>query len=69
VEVKTRTTRDVKPAEAAVDAEKQSDLGRVAREFRRKMKSDPPYRFDIVSVYFEAKNKPEITLFKDAFRA
>ncbi|HEX7287420.1 MAG TPA: YraN family protein [Candidatus Angelobacter sp.] len=69
VEVKTRTTRDVKPAEAAVDAEKQRDLGRGAREFRRKIKGDPPYRFDVVSVYFERRKGPEITLFKDAFRA
>jgi len=68
VEVKTRTTRDVKPPEAAVDAEKQRDLGRVAREFLRKMQGNPPYRFDIVSVYFEAAKQPEITLFKDAFR-
>jgi putative endonuclease len=69
IEVKTRTTRDVKPAEAAVDAEKQRDLGHVAREFRRKVKGDPPYRFDIVSVYFEGGKGPKITLFKDAFRA
>lgn len=69
VEVKTRTTRDVKPAELAVDAEKQRDLGRVAREFLRKMKGAPLFRFDIVSVYFEAGKAPEITLFKDAFRA
>jgi putative endonuclease len=69
VEVKTRTTRDVKPAEAAVDAEKQRDLGGVAREFLRKVKGNPPCRFDIVSVYFEGNGKSEITLFKDAFRA
>src|SRR6266705_4885264 len=59
VEVKTRTTRDVKPAEAAVDAEKQRDLSRVAREFLRKIKSDPPFRFDIVSVYFEPGQEPQ----------
>ncbi len=67
VEVKTRTTRDVKPAEAAVDAEKQRDLSRVAREFLRKIKSDPPFRFDIVSVYFEPGQEPQIELFKNAF--
>lgn len=32
VEVKTRTTRDVKPAEAAVDHDKQYELRGVARE-------------------------------------
>src|SRR5262245_57133319 len=33
IEVKTRTTRDIQPAEAAVDSQKQRDLSRVAREF------------------------------------
>jgi putative endonuclease len=68
IEVKTRTTHDFKPAEVAVDAEKQSDLARVAREFRRKIKGDPAIRFDIVSVYFEPQKPALITLFKDAFR-
>ena len=68
IEVKTRTTRDVKPAEAAVDAEKQRDLYRGTREFLRRIKSSPPFRFDIVSVYFEAGRKPHIEVFKDAFR-
>jgi|SRR6266700_4960833 len=67
IEVKTRTTRDIKPAEAAVDAEKQLDLSRVAREFLRKTKGNPPFRFDIVSVYFEQDRAPQIELFKNAF--
>src|SRR5689334_5205760 len=67
IEVKTRTTRNIMPAETAVDAEKQRDLSRVAREFLRKIKGDPPFRFDIVSVYLEAGPKPDIGLFKDAF--
>ncbi len=37
IEVKTRTTRDVKPAEAAVDREKQNDLRLVARDFLRQL--------------------------------
>ena len=68
IEVKTRTTRDMMPPEAAVDLEKQRDLARVSREFLRKIKGSPPYRFDIVSVYLLAGERPEITLFKDAFR-
>jgi putative endonuclease len=68
IEVKTRTTRDIKPAEMAVDDEKQRDLSRVAREFLRKIEGDPPFRFDIVSVYFEPNQPTQITLFKDAFR-
>ena len=67
IEVKTRSTRTVLPAEAAVDAEKQRDLSHIAREFLRKTKGDPPFRFDIVSVYLEAELAPDIELFKDAF--
>jgi putative endonuclease len=67
IEVKTRTTRNVMPAEAAVDAEKQRDLSGVAREFLRRIANDPPFRFDIVSVYFEDEMVPDIELFKDAF--
>jgi putative endonuclease len=67
IEVKTRTARDFQPAEAAVDYEKQRDLSRVAQEFLRKMKGSPPFRFDIVSVYFEANQKTEIELFRNAF--
>jgi putative endonuclease len=67
IEVKTRTTRNVMPAEAAVDAEKQRDLSAVAREFLRKIANDPPFRFDIVTVYFEDEMVPDIELFKDAF--
>jgi putative endonuclease len=69
IEVKTRTARDMQPPEAAVDPEKQRDLGRVAREFLRKVKGTPPFRFDIVSVYFERGRPAEITVLKDAFRA
>ncbi len=67
IEVKTRQTRDFMPAEAAVDAEKQRDLSRVAQEFLRKVEGKPPVRFDVVSVYL-AGGKAEIELFQDAFR-
>ncbi len=67
VEVKTRTTRNVMPAEAAVDAEKQGDLSHIAREFLRKIKGGPPFRFDIVSVYLEDGHEPDIELFRNAF--
>lgn len=68
IEVKTRTTREVKPAEAAVDREKQRDLYHVAREFLRRSKNNPPFRFDVVSVYLEPGRKTQIELFKSAFR-
>jgi len=67
IEVKTRTTRKIMPAEFAVDAEKQRDLSHVAREFLHKVKKDAPSRFDIVSVYFEPELEPDIELFRDAF--
>jgi putative endonuclease len=69
IEVKTRTTRDVKPAEAAVDEEKRHDLGAVARDYRRRVPGDPDVRFDVLSVYYDTEvTSPDITLFKNAFR-
>lgn len=68
VEVKTRTTRAVMPAEAAVDAEKQRDLQHMAREYLRRVAGSPTLRFDVLSVYLdEAAGAPDITLFKNAF--
>jgi putative endonuclease len=66
IEVKTRTTRDVAPAEAAVDEEKRHDLRRVARHYLRQMPGRTPTRFDIVTVYLD-KPKPEIAIIKSAF--
>jgi putative endonuclease len=68
VEVKTRTTRDVKPAEAAVDEDKQRELTTMAGEYMRRMAARPPFRFDVVSVYYEGGDK-EINLYKSAFGA
>ncbi|HLH08706.1 MAG TPA: YraN family protein [Terriglobales bacterium] len=67
VEVKTRTTRTVKPAEAAVDREKRKAIARVAREYLRRVEGAPATRFDIVSIYCERKQQPDITLFRNAF--
>jgi putative endonuclease len=69
MEVTTRTTRDVKPAEAAVDRDKQRALARVARDYMRQMpgpaRVDPrdlnaasrapvlQFRFDVVTVYYD----------------
>jgi putative endonuclease len=70
IEVKTRTTLDVKPAEAAVDADKRHELSLVAIEFLRRL--DPPprqHRFDILSIYYlEGCGKtPQFALFKNCF--
>ncbi|MGO8986625.1 MAG: YraN family protein [Terriglobales bacterium] len=43
IEVKTRTSRDFKPAEAAVDRAKQRDLSLVARDFLRQMPRSTPW--------------------------
>ena len=37
IEVKTRTSQDVKPAEATVDRHKKREIAEVAREYLRKM--------------------------------
>ncbi len=66
IEVKTRTTREVATAEAAVDEEKRHDLRRVARHYLRQLPENTPTRFDIVTVYLD-KPRPEITIFKHAF--
>lgn len=60
IEVKTRTTRDVKPAEAAVDRKKRHDLRAVIRDYlrtlpRRQFPAPPPWRFDVITVYYENK--------------
>jgi putative endonuclease len=68
VEVKTRSTREIKPAEAAVDHAKQKELAAMARLYLRRLPGPLPVcRADVVSVYNDSR-PPDITLFKDAFR-
>jgi putative endonuclease len=68
IEVKTRTTRDVKPAEAAVDRDKQRELSLVARDFLRHMPASCQWRFDVVAVYYEhGHSRPSFELFQNAF--
>jgi len=67
VEVKTRTTHDVKPAEAAVDHHKKRELSAVAREYLRHLPPSCHCRFDVVSVYYEVSNRPTFELFQNAF--
>ena len=68
IEVKTRTSRRVKPAEAAADYDKHRELCFVAREYLRHLPPDVPCRFDAVSVYYEnPASRPDIELFKNAF--
>lgn len=68
IEVKTRTTRDIKPAEAAVGYAKQKDLALVAREFLRLLAPSCQWRFDVISVYYERDcGQPSFELFQNAF--
>jgi putative endonuclease len=72
IEVKTRTTRDVKPAQAAVDRKKRRDLRVVMRDYlhslpRRTFSQPPPWRFDVITVYYEGiGGEPTFELFQNA---
>ncbi|HEY6445241.1 MAG TPA: YraN family protein [Acidobacteriaceae bacterium] len=68
IEVKTRTTRAVAPAEMAVDQEKRRVLRRLARHYMRQLPNrDVPVRFDILSIYFEKGQQPVFEHFPHAF--
>jgi putative endonuclease len=82
VEVKTRTTRSFKPAEAAVDRDKQRELSLVARDFLHAMpasrergahptrlsRDEVEWRFDVLAVYYDhGHNQPSFELFQNAF--
>jgi putative endonuclease len=68
-EVKTRTARDVTPAETAVDGHKRSTLRRLARQYLRQLpgQSAPQIRFDVVSVYLVPGEAREFAHFENAF--
>jgi putative endonuclease len=68
IEVKTRTTHDVKPAEAAVDHDKERELRLVARDFLRQMPAPSQWRFDVLAVYYESASRCyTFELFQNAF--
>jgi putative endonuclease len=70
VEVKTRTARDMTPAQAAVDDTKRDTLRALARAylhtFPEREQKTIPLRFDIVSVYI-LEDKTEFQIFQGAF--
>lgn len=67
IEVKTRRTRDVKTAVAAVDQHKRREIAQVALEYLRQGAPLCQWRFDVVSVYYESCNPhPQIDLFRNA---
>jgi putative endonuclease len=68
IEVKTRTTRAVKPAEAAVNWQKQKELRLMAGDFMRQMPAPCQWRFDVLSVYYDSgSSHPAFELFQNAF--
>jgi putative endonuclease len=68
VEVKTRTTRDVKTGEAAVDRHKRREVAMVAREYLRRFPPSCQWRFDVVSVYYDQSkaSQPQIEVFRNS---
>ena len=69
IEVKTRTARDMTPAEAAVDEHKRNVLRRLARRYVRQLPQEtaPAVRFDVVSVYAVPGQQREFVHFEGAF--
>lgn len=68
IEVKTRSTRDVKSGEAAVDRHKRREVAAVARDYLRRLPPSCQWRFDVVSVYYEHSkgNQPSIEVFRNS---
>jgi putative endonuclease len=68
IEVKTRTSHDVKTPQAAVDRHKRREIAAVARDYLRRIPPSCQWRFDIVSVYFDPSpaRPPEIEVFRNS---
>jgi putative endonuclease len=69
IEVKTRTARDMTPAETAVDEHKRQVMRELARAYLLHLKRPeiPPARFDVVSVYLEPGKPADCVHFENAF--
>ena len=69
-EVKTRTARDLFPAEIAVNDAKQKQLRRMTAawvgQLPKRLRGRVPVRFDVVSVYL-VTDQPEFEHIRDAF--
>jgi len=68
VEVKTRTTLDIKPAEAAVDRHKRRVSATVVKDYLRRYPPWCQWRFDVVSVYYghSKAGRPQIEVFRNS---
>jgi len=68
IEVKTRTSDEAGPPEAAVSLGKQKRIAKTAAEYRRRLKRrEVNYRFDIVSVSWDPAAGYQVRLIKNAF--
>ena len=69
IEVKTRTTKEVKTPQAAVDYHKRREVAAVAREYLRHIPPTCQWRFDVVSVYYDQSRacSPQIEVFRNAY--
>jgi putative endonuclease len=71
VEVKTRRSTSIVPAEANVDARKKRHIHRVAQQYlsEKKLPYDTDCRIDVVSVTMPARwwPRPNVEVFQDAF--
>lgn len=73
VEVKTRSVTNDGPRrmglpEEAVNAEKQRNVTRMARQFLRARRVETePYRFDVVAIETRPGSRPEVRLHKGAY--
>lgn len=75
IEVKTRSSKDVTTASAAVDRNKRKTLRRLARAYLRRLpgaddddpEMRPETRFDIVTVYELPGKEREVTLIPGSF--
>ncbi len=66
IEVKTRTTRDIKLAAAAVDRKKRHHIRVVIRDYLRTFPELPHRHFGVVTVYYEGRKHPTFELFQNA---
>lgn len=68
IEVKTRTSVDVKTPEAAVDRHKRREVAAMARDYLRRLPPSCQWRFDIVGVYYDQSPtcQPLIEVFRNA---
>jgi putative endonuclease len=69
IEVKTRTSSVAGPPEAAVNRSKQKRIIKAAKEYMRRLpQKSLTYRFDIVSVSWDAEAGLQMRLIRDAFK-